>query len=127
MLSIAKNAIIRKNLLNDNEKGRSISIKHTYYISNVILDVLTGRKELIRIKLTAGYAGDDNNNSKTEIRADLVAMTKRSLRVLCACSRLCTNPSDTQARVPLRKSQRITNHILANCQKVASESFLSEL
>jgi len=97
-----------------------------HIISNVILDVLTGRKELIRIKLIACYTGDDNNNSKTEIRADLVAMTKRSLRVLCACSRVCTNPSDTQARVPLRKPQQITNHILADCQKVASESFLSE-
>jgi len=97
-----------------------------HIISNVILDVLTGRKELIRIKLIACYAGDDNNNRKTEIRADLVAMTKRSLRVLCACSRVCTNPSGTQARVPLRKSRRITNHILADCQK-ASESFLSEL
>jgi len=69
---------------------------------------------------------DNNNNSKTEIRADLVAMTKRSLRVLCACSRVCTNPSGTQARVPLRKPQRITNHILPDCQKAASESFLRQ-
>lgn len=75
-------------------------------ISNVILDVLTGRKELIRIKLLACYAGGDNNNSKTEI-SRLVATTKRSLRVLCACTA-------TYARTQRHASSRFSAQASAN-------------